>query len=86
VEAIKADFVPVVVTSVMAKFVVVLRDTVHRAVLTMPAVNARLTSVIRTGVMPSIIVARNALRATLATKPRRQTLFLSIGRSAFVMT
>ena len=83
-EAIKAHFVAVVITRVMTEIVVVLRDTKRRALLAVPAMHARLTSVLRTNVMPAIIVARNALRAAVATKPRRQALFQSVRTSTSV--
>ena len=83
-EAIKANFVAIVVTSVMATFVVFLRNTENGAVLAMPSANTPLTSVMRTDVMSAIIITRNALCATFGTKPRRKALFYSIGKSASI--
>ena len=70
-KAIEADFLAVVITRVMAEFFIVLWDTKCRAILAMPAVYARLTSVRSAVVMSAIVVARNALRTTVAAKPRR---------------
>lgn len=83
-EALKTHFVTVVITRIMTEIVVILRNTKRRALLAVPAMHARLTSVFRTNVMPAIIVARNALRAAVATKPRRQALPQSVRTSTSV--
>lgn len=70
--SIEAYFVALVVTSVMASLIVILRDAEHRAVLAKPSFKTRLTSVMRTVVMSVIdIVVRNAVCLTLGTKPPR---------------
>lgn len=85
-EAIKADFVAFVVASVIPAFVIAFRNTENGAVYSMPSMHARLTSVMRTKIMPLIIVARNALLKTLGAKPRRKALLHSISRSTCVMS
>lgn len=69
IEAIIADFVAVAVTSVVAKFIVILRDTERRARLPMPVRQARFTSVLCTIVMTAVVIMWNALGATIPTKP-----------------
>ena len=83
-EAIKADFLAFVVASVIPAFVIAFRNTENGAVYSMPSMHARLTSVMRTKIMPLIIVGRNALLKTFGAKPRRKALFHSISRSTSV--
>ena len=83
-EAIKADFLAFVVASVIPAFVIAFRNTENGAVYSMPSMHARLTSVMRTKIMPLIIVARNALLKTLGAKPWRKALLHSISRSTSV--
>ena len=69
-DAVQAHHIAFIVTSVISEFLIILRNTEHCAVLAIPPRQTRFTSVLCTTVMSAVVITRDALCATVRTKPR----------------